>query len=108
MTRRGKSLKVAYFLLAFLGLQGLHQFYLGRWWRGLTLAALIHLPTFWFAYLNDHSLATGEPIPMVPSLIIFFSLLIGLGLFVWDVFTLPRQFERAEQPNSAGSRETVN
>jgi hypothetical protein len=92
MPQRTKSLKVAYFLLAFLGLQGAHQFYLGNWKRGLLIAVFCHAPIFWFAYLNDQSLASGEPIELLPSLIIFFGLLTGLGLFLWDVFTLPKQW----------------
>ncbi len=91
MEQRTKSLKVAYFLLAFLGLQGAHQFYLGNWKRGLAIAGFIHLPTFWFAHLNDISKATGEPIPPVPCLFILLSLLIGLGLFLQDLFTLPKR-----------------
>lgn len=88
---KNKSVKVAYFLAAFLGFQGAHQFYLGNWFRGLLLAALIHLPMFWFAYLNDKFEKTGEQIPLAPLLVIFFALLGGMILFAWDLFTLRKQ-----------------
>lgn len=98
MAESSKSIKVAYFLLAFLGLQGAHQFYLGNWKRGLAIAGLIHLPTFWFAHLDGVSKATGEPLPLGPALIIFFALLTGIGLFLQDLFTLHKRFKRVTPP----------
>jgi TM2 domain-containing membrane protein YozV len=89
-----RNLKVAYLLMAFLGLQGIHQFYLGNWKRGLSILLLCHAPVFWFAYLEQQSQATGEPIALVPSIIIFFALIAGLILFLQDGFTLHKQYQR--------------
>lgn len=86
-----KSVKVAYFLLLFFGLQGLHQFYLGNWRRGLGIAALTHLPVFWFAYLTDQVQKTGVEMALLPQFIIFFSLVCGLLMVLWDLFSLRRQ-----------------
>ncbi len=91
MIPKGKSLAVAYTLFAFLGLQGVHQFYVGRWARGLLIAFFIHAPTFWFAYLDQQTKATGEPLQLVPALLIVVGLSIGLGMWLYDLFTLRKQ-----------------
>lgn len=89
-----KSKKVAYLLLAVLGMQGAHQYYLGRWWRGLMIAVPIHGGIWWFAWLNDQAQVSGEPMPLMPLLIILVALLVGTGVLLIDLFTLPRQIER--------------
>ncbi len=96
MIRRGRSLTVAYTLFAFVGFQGVHQFYLGRWGRGLMIAFLIHVPCFWFAYLDQKAKATGEPQELVPMLFIFFGLLGGLGMWLYDLVTLRKQLQALE------------
>lgn len=100
-----KSLKLAYTLMAFLGLQGIHQFYLGNWRRGAMIAFFIHAPMFWFAYLDGQARTTGVPMAENPSLLvpllwITVGLFVGLGLFIWDLFTLHKQ---ARKLNLAGS-----
>ena len=80
--------------MAILGLQGAHQFYLGNWSRGISIAFCVHGSMFWFAFLKDHERATGEPLTVVPMLLILVGLLIGLGLFLWDLFTLRKQARR--------------
>lgn len=98
---KGKSLALAYFLLAVLGLQGAHQFYLGNYLRGITLATLIHLPIFAFAYMLEKAgnvpNLVGEMFGIVPLLLIWFALLAGIILFLADVFTLKKQLK--DPPN---------
>ena len=89
--RRPKSLAIAYSLFVIFGFQGVHQFYLGRYVRGLLLAFLIHGPIFWFAYLEQQTRTTGEPMTLIPALLILFGLLSGLGMWIYDLFTLRRQ-----------------
>ncbi len=98
---KGKSLKVAYLLFAFLGLQGVHQFYVGNYLRGLTIALAVHVPMFAFGYMVEKS--GGDPqqvgfvFGLLPMLAVVIGLMIGLGLFFVDLFTLKKQLA-AEQP----------
>lgn len=93
---KAKSLTLAYFLFVIFGFQGVHQFYLGNWRRGLLILVSIHASTFWFAYLEQQSRTLGQEMPLVPVLVIFVGLLVGLGVWVMDLFTLRRQLR---EPN---------
>lgn len=95
---KGKSLAVAYSLFAILGLQGVHQFYLGNYLRGLAIAGFIHVPMFAFAYMVDKAggnpNAVGPMFGLMPLLALLIGLMIGFGLFIVDLFTLKKQIHR--------------
>lgn len=97
---KGKSLKVAYFLFAILGLQGVHQFYLGNYLRGLLIALTVHSSMFAFGYMVDQAggdpQAVGPMFGLLPLLGVLVGLMIGLGLFVVDLFTLKSQISAQE------------
>lgn len=91
---KAKSLAFAYFLVLIFGLQGVHQFYLGNYRRGFTIFFLIHGATFLFAYLEQQGYFNNpEPSLTILAVLlgIMLSLLIGLGLWLRDVFTLKKQ-----------------
>ncbi len=101
---KGRSLKVAYTLFVVLGLQGVHQFYIGNYLRGAVIAISIHIPIFAFAYMMEK--AGGDPnvvgpmFGLLPLFAMQISLLIGMGLFIADLFTLKKQIKR-EPPASS-------
>ena len=92
---KGKNLAIAYSLFAILGLQGVHQFYLGNYIRGIVIAGCVHIPIFAFAWMTErvggNPQLIGPAYGLVPMLAILVSLLIGMGLFLVDLFTLKKQ-----------------
>lgn len=91
MEKYKKSTALAYVLLIFLGFIGIHQFYIGKIFAGLT-----HLLIFCGIAIG--ALWTHQNEGAVEWAIIVLVLLL---LVIWDLFTLPRQirmvFEERER-----------
>lgn len=91
MEKHKKSTALAYVLLVFFGFIGIHQFYIGKIFAGLT-----HL--FICCGIVISALQTYPKEPSVEWAIIVLVLLL---LVIWDLFTLRRQirkvFEEREQ-----------
>ncbi|MEK7473177.1 MAG: TM2 domain-containing protein [Patescibacteria group bacterium] len=90
---RKRSVGISYLLAVFLGLFGVHQFYLGRTRRGLSYLVLwVWLIAFVIGYMTtapNISYAVGITYPLV-MLRALYSILVLL----FDFVTIPRQVAR--------------
>ncbi len=99
--RRRKSTGLTYLLWFLFGGLGVHQFYLGRWVRGLIYFVLLLVG--WFGFLGgfvgavaaeNADEATGAMLTSTGGIVA----LVILGLFMlWDLFTIPGQIRKVEE-----------
>ncbi|HLV08595.1 MAG TPA: TM2 domain-containing protein [Halanaerobiales bacterium] len=96
MARKRKNVGIAYILLIFLGYLGIHQFYIGKWKRGILYLVLIILGWFMggigFLGVAGSNSAEFGGIMILGSLMLF---VLGIMLLI-DLFTMPRQIRKIE------------
>jgi len=100
MQRQHRSTGIGYLLLIFLGVLGVHKFYLGRVLAGIIYALLF---IFGWAFMGaggavavfgtEADVAAGGG---MASLGIILLVILGLGL-LWDLITLPSQIRSREK-----------
>ena len=110
MARHHRSLGVGYVLLVFLGWLGAHKMYLGKVRAAFLYASLsllgwtfLLIPLLYAEYTRSKDpYGLTQPWRSVPwflddMVILGYVCLVFVGLIVvWDLFTLPRQFQQRE------------
>ncbi|MEK6706552.1 MAG: TM2 domain-containing protein [Bdellovibrionota bacterium] len=103
MGKAKRSTGVAYFLLILLSPFGAHQFYLGNFLRGVIY--LITLGVSFFGVFIGFGLqalvgalnSTGSNIVGISTLAAIVAGLLGVVMWLYDLFTLPSQVDRANE-----------
>lgn len=100
MQRQHRSTGIGYLLLIFLGVLGVHKFYLGRVFAGIVYALLF---IFGWAFMGaggavalfgtSEEVAAGGGMAFLGSV---FLVILSLGL-LWDLITLPSQIRSREK-----------
>ncbi len=96
--RRRKHVVLAYLFLFLLGYIGGHQFYLGRWLRGLTYIVLLVVGwTLGFAGLAAAIVSETVAAAGIALIVEWGASGILVLLLLWDLITMPRQARIQEE-----------
>lgn len=91
LQKKSKSIGLAYFLLIFFGIFGIHKFYIGKKWHGISYFLVS------FSYLVVFEIIFNSNLSWHPTLYFYcFISVIGIFLF-YDLFTLSKQISKYEK-----------
>lgn len=89
-----KSVGIAYLLYIFFGAIGVHQFYLGKWKRGL-LYLILTISGWFMGGLGFISAGSYNNSASGGQFILGFIMLVIVGIFLLiDLFTIPKQVRK--------------
>lgn len=101
-----KKSTTAYKLLILSGWFGGHQYYLGQWRKGFFIAICFLMFIFSILFFRENGLMDSKSHPLEWTL--FYIGILGVLVWFYDLFTLPKQVEQANVDESKSPSDILN